>query len=409
VDWGSRRVRLVSLAVVAALLVAGATWFLLRPRDDDPPQFRFTSVLGNTTMDPLEARGKVVVLDLMAVNCAACKTMVRDVLDPLRAEYAGRDDVVLWSVNVWSHVETADQLRDLQLERNLTWPHAMDDGSVMRRFEPDGLPKLVVLDRDGRVVYYDGVGAYDLDIPSWTGEVRPVIEEALGGQADVVGIPQSGLIGLALFAGAAVVVSPCSVGLLPAYFGMLLQERTDRPGPVRGGLQTAAGVVLVYAGITAVLVPFGAVLAPYLPVFGIVMGALFVVLGVAMLLKVDWSRLLARVRRDRFVPDGHGKGYWMFGIGYAIASFGCTGPIFAPLVLSAFAQGPVVGTGTFLLYAAGVAALLVFVALLAATGRDGPLRWLASKSLWVTRVAAVLWIGAGLYLLWYDLRANAWI
>ena len=413
--------RVVPLAVVGLLLIAGASWFALRSRTEEAPQFRLQSVgPGNETLDLTAARGKVVVLDLMAVNCAACKTLTIDVLKPIWAEYgAGQagnasggaaPDVLLWSIDVWAGGlgESAEDLAALQATEGSGWPHALDDGTVFGHFQPDGLPKLAVIDPEGRITYYAGVGAVDLDLPRLAA-VQEAIEAARTSKAETVGIPQSGLAGLALFAGAAVVFSPCSIGLLPAYFGMLLRERAGRPGPVRGGIETSAGVVAVYAGITVLLVPFSSAILPMVPMFGIVMGALFVALGIAMLAKVDWGRLLRGVRRDKLVPDGGSKGYWLFGIGYALASFGCTGPIFVPLVASAFASSFVAGVGIFALYAAGIAALLVFIALLAAMGRENWLRHITAKSVWVTRVVAVVWMGAGAYLLWYDMRALGWV
>ena len=400
--------RVIALVAVAAVLVAGFAYVAMRPRTEEAPLFILPVVgAGNATVDLSAMRGKVVVLDLMAVNCAACRTLTKGVLHPLWDENANRTDFALWSVDVWAGLpgqagESAADLAQLQADEGSPWPHALDNGTVYGAYKPYALPELLVLDTDGRIVFQAGAP----DLPSLA-SVRAAVASAKTRGTDAVGIPQGGLATLAILAGAAAVFSPCSVGLLPAYFGMLLRGRTARPGPVLGGLQTAAGVVLVYGAIAALLLPFGNVIMPLVPKLGIAMGAVFVVLGVMMLGGFDWGRLTNRFRGRMRAPDGGNRGYWAFGLGYAIASFGCTGPIFVPLILSSFASGPVVGLGIFVLYAAGVAVLLVLVALLAALGADGPLRWLTANSRWVARVVAVAWIGSGLYLLWYDLRAYA--
>lgn len=402
----------MALGAMALVVAASVAWYAVQPRAEAAPGFSLSAIpdgkgRGNSTstLDLGAAHGKVVVLDLMAVNCAACRTLTKDVLKPLWEEQRNGTGVVLWSIDVWAGLpgqvgESADDLARVRDEGGASWPHGLDDGSVYSAYRPLALPQLMVLDGDGRVIFSQSAP----DLPSLS-SVEGAVSAAKTRGSAAVGIPQAGLAALAVGAGAVAVLSPCSIGLLPAYFGLLLRGKGGRP--VLGGLQTTAGVVLVYAAIAAALLPFGSALLPLVPKLGIAMGLLFVVLGALMLSKFDWGRLTRRVRRDRLVPDGSNRGYWAFGVGYALASFGCTGPIFLPLLFSSFAAGPLVGAGVFLLYAAGVAVLLVLIALLASLGADGPLRWLTSKGAWVTRVVAVAWIGAGAYLVWYDLRAFA--
>lgn len=408
-----RNRRLIALAAVAMLLVAGVAWMTLRPRTIEAPTFRLqaidaeTGLPSNVTLDLSAARGKVVVLDFMAVNCASCRTMTKQVLTPLWESEAANGTAsgfVLWSIDVWASQpgqvgETGEDLAAVQRKEGSEWPHALDDGSVFAAYRPQALPHLLVIDAAGRITYQHGAP----DLPSLD-QVRHAIAEARTGTASPVGIPRGGLAGLALVAGAAAVFSPCSVGLLPAYFGMLLRGR-GAARPVVGGLMATAGVVLAYGAIALLLLPFGNNLLPLVPRLGIAMGILFILLGATMLAGFDWGRLTRRLPHHRLAPDGSRRGYGLFGIGYALASFGCTGPIFLPLLFSAFAQGAAVGLGIFLLYAAGIAVLLVLIAVLASLGAEGPLRRLLAHSPWIARVVAVLWIFAGAYLVWYDIAA----
>jgi cytochrome c-type biogenesis protein len=384
--------RLAALLAAAALLV-GLVAYAVVPRSDEAPTFRVVTTEGEI-LDLADARGKTIVLDLMAVNCAACRTLTKDILKPLWDEHGGRDDFVLWSIDVWAGLpgqvgETAEDLRRLKAEEGLPWPHALDDGTVWRDYAAAALPQLVVVDPEGRVV----LRASAPELPSLAR-----VRAAVAGETEFAGIPRIGLVGLAAVAGAAAVFAPCSIALLPAYFGMVLQQRR-RPGALVGAVQASVGVVAVYALIALLFLPFGDALRPLVPRMGITVGLLLVAFGAASLAGFDWSRLTRRFVRN------HDGSYWGFGFWYGVASFGCTGPLFLPILFGGFVDGPLVGAGVFAAYLAGIAVLLVLIAALASWGREGPLRRLGEHGVLVNRAVAVLWILAGLSLAWYDYRA----
>jgi cytochrome c biogenesis protein CcdA len=102
--------------------------------------------------------------------------------------------------------------------------------------------------------------------------------------------------------------------------------------------------------------------------------------------------------------DGR-RGFYLFGLAFALAGFGCTGPLFLPLLLAGFSQGTGAGVLMFLLYALAVVLLVLGAAAAVASGLDGRLRAALRHARAVQVAAGLLMAGAGAYLVWYFLAA----
>lgn len=339
-------------------------------------------------------RGKTVVLDLMAVSCLSCRFVTRDVLVPLHETYGARDDFVILSVDAWADSgtgaifggETRETLVALQKSEGVPWRHALDTDDVWIKYNAISLPRVVVLDAQGHRVY-DHLGTPQ------RADVEAHVAASLAKTATPVAGFEWGLYGLAALAGLAAVLTPCSIGLLPAYFGMLLGrlEGRARMRPALGaGAKSALGIIMVYAGLGLVMGLGAAWLAPHLIWAGLVVGVGMLVLGV-----------LAMLGRGFLKPTPHRPtGFVAFGMAYGVAAFGCTGPLFLPLLLAGFLQHWWTGLALFVLYAAAVAFVLMLVAMMTAAGLQGKLRFVmrhARRVQWVTgalvALAGVLQIG----------------
>lgn len=165
---------LLLLLLVASAAVGSA----LAPKARaEAPEFRLTSTgvegggwTGPATFTLSQQRGRVVVLDLMAVRCTPCRAVTDEVLLPLWREVGSRQDVAFLSVDVWTDprvaafvpgIETEEALRRLQNETGVPWRHALDTDLVWQSYHAgEGLPKVVVVDRWGRIA------------AAWSGEVR---------------------------------------------------------------------------------------------------------------------------------------------------------------------------------------------------------------------------------------------
>ncbi|MEA3202652.1 MAG: cytochrome c-type biosis protein, partial [Thermoplasmata archaeon] len=231
-------------------------------------------------------------------------------------------------------------------------------------------------------------------------QVERAVAQSLAGQATPVPALRLGLAGLAFVAGAAAVLTPCTVGLLPAYLALLLRPAASGRRVLRGGLATAAGIVSVYALLAMAFAVAGETLRPLLRAAGPVVGAVLVGAGLAALLGrgPGWMGRLA----DRV--DGR-RGFYLFGLAFGLAGFGCTGPLFLPILLAGFGQGTGAGFLVFLLYAGAVTLLVLGAAAAVAAGLDGRLRALLRHARAVQAVAGLLMAGAGAYLVWYFLAA----
>jgi len=95
----------------------------------------------------------------------------------------------------------------------------------------------------------------------------------------------------------------------------------------------------------------------------------------------------------------------LFGAAYAIASLGCTLPLFLALVgASLGAGGAGESLGVFAAYAVGMAVVLTAVSLAAALAREGLARGLRRLLPHMSRIAGGLLVIAGGYLVYYWLR-----
>ena len=394
---------LAVLVVVPAGLSAWQAVHVVRPA----PDFSLVStglengVLGEPVAFNLtDYRGQTVILDLMAVACKACREVTRDTLLPLWTAYGARPDFAILSIDTWADPETGNDfggetvetLRALQQKEGAPWRHALDTDNVWLSYSAVTLPRVVVVDGGGQVVF-DVVG-----VPE-AGAVRDVVVSSLASSATPTPFLTLGLPALAFAAGLASVLSPCSVGLVPAYLGLLVQRAGGGPrGVLSSGLAAGAGVASLYAvaALAFALVPG---LRGALTWMGPAVAVLMVAAGA-------WSlsgrgvpgaaRLANRVDARR--------GFWFFGVAFGLAGFACTGPLFLPILLAGFTQGLAEGVLLFVLYALAVALVLGAAAWLVAAGAESRLRGLLRHVGTVQRAAGLLMVGSGLYLLWYFLR-----
>lgn len=359
-------------------------------------------------------RGRTVVLDLMAVACDACAYVTQDVMKPLWAMHGNDTRFALLAIDTWADPETSTSsnspvrlgaetdatLVEQQKSTHVRWRHALDTDHVWKKYSAIMLPVIVVVAGDGRVVY-EARG----DVPSLA-SVDAAVEASLAGVASSVPFVSLPLEGLAFVAGAASVMTPCSFGMMPAYLGMLLGQASAAPTNVRlrrsvlGGLAAAAGVVVVYFGLAILFTLFGDALRSALPRLGPAVGLAMVAVGLAAL----FGRGLPGLGRASASVDGS-RGFFVFGVAFGLAGFGCTGPIFLPLLLVGFLQGTVTGMLLFLLYAAAVAAVVVLVAAIVGQGALTRARRLLAWTPVIQRLAGLLMAAAGVYLWFYFANA----
>lgn len=218
-------------------------------------------------------------------------------------------------------------------------------------------------------------------------------------------------LAFAFTAGLGAAVNPCGFPMLPAYMSWFVgadDVEVDRSERVLRALGSAAAVsVGFFAVFVGIGLPVNAWLsstATVLPWLTIAMGVLVAGLGVAML--AGRSPRLALPRLDRGGSSRTFGSMALFGVSYAVASLGCTLPLFA-VAVAGTTSNLVSGVAAFAAYAAGMSLVLLVLSLALALAKDGLVRWLRKAVRFVDRFAAVLLVAVGAYLVWYGIYAQS--
>jgi len=174
-----------------------------------------------------------------------------------------------------------------------------------------------------------------------------------------------GVVGFAAGAGVTTFVAPCAFPLLPGYVGYFLRESDQRVAAVPAAVAAAVGTLLTLGVVGALALSIGRPLTRALPLFEPLVGVGLVAFGVVTLRGGTPAVEVPLPRRPSTV-----LGFGVFGAVYAAAAAGCVVPLFLGVVTQALAldgaaSGVVLGA-----YAAGVAAPLAGVTLLAGAGVD---------------------------------------
>jgi cytochrome c-type biogenesis protein len=236
----------------------------------------------------------------------------------------------------------------------------------------------------------------------------------------MVGLSTPALFGLAFSAGSATFFAPCAFPLLPGYVSYFLGDAAASvdPGPADAGgwslvtrvgralsravvigLVASVGIVAVYVGLAGTTAALGARALADVAVLELVVGATFVVAGVAMAAGLEVSRPLVRLpARRRSVV-----GFFLFGALYAGAAAGCTAPLFLAVVAKGIAAGPLLGVAVAVAYALGTSTVLVAVTAVVALGGSSLLDALRANAGRIYRAAGVLLAASGVAEIYYYL------
>ena len=231
-----------------------------------------------------------------------------------------------------------------------------------------------------------------------------------------------GLFAYAFTTGMLATVNPCGFAMLPAYLSYFLgvESADGSPGTtvtttsrvtraVAVSMAVSLGFLLVFVVIGAVVRAGGDFLIDWAKYVTIPIGLALAGLGVAMVL--GYHLPFTTPRLDKGGRDRTVVSMFVFGISYAIASIGCTLPLFIGAALTSFTtRGTVSGMLLVLTYGAGMALVLTALTVTLALARGGLLAGLRQVLPYVERVAGVFLVLAGLYLVYYwiyNLRFDA--
>jgi len=206
-------------------------------------------------------------------------------------------------------------------------------------------------------------------------------------------------------------VNPCGFAMLPAYLSYFLGlEDSGAEVPQASIAQALRVTAAVATGFLAVFAVAGlAVRLTSLPVYevapwiSIVIGLGLLALGVAMLCGVEVSVRLPRL--DRGGRARTVRSMFVFGVSYAIASIGCTLPMFLGPIAGTFTRDSFVdGVLVFAVYGLGMAIVLLALTVGIALARTSIVHGLRRVQPYIGRVSGGLVALAGAYVAYYGLH-----
>lgn len=213
------------------------------------------------------------------------------------------------------------------------------------------------------------------------------------------------LVALAVTAGMVAAVNPCGFSLLPAYLALFVGSADGNATVLKrlgravfSALAVTAGFVTVFSLAGLILDRVSTSFQRRLPFVTLVVGALVVLAGIAVLSgrKVALPVLVARHRTSRrSLVSMVG-----FGITYAVSSLSCTVGPFLAIVAVGRRRSTIGGLLTYSAYAFGMGVVVAALAVGAVVARS-PRNAFRSASRYAPKVGGVMMILSGAYSMWY--------
>ncbi len=222
--------------------------------------------------------------------------------------------------------------------------------------------------------------------------------------------------------GIAAFFNPCGVALLPAYVSHYLakDESASRnlwASFLRGieiGSLVSLGFFMVFMSLGFLIFAIGIATAnktifPTSSWTALLIGVILFLMGGLMLFRRTFSftafleRLAGRVQKK----DAGQTGiifYFFYGVGYAIASCGCTLPLFASMLLFVFSESPNNGILIFGAYAWGMTSMMLLLSLLTVFAKAFLQKYLKSLVPIIQTLSGLVMIAAGSYLIYEQLK-----
>jgi cytochrome c-type biogenesis protein len=420
-----------ALAAVMVIVVLVGSVFAMSAGGSDgstAPDITFTDINQNT-MSLSDFEGKVVVLDMMATWCPGCRKAMSE-LKKVHDKYG--DSIEMISVDI-DLTESAAQLRDFQKEYDAGWRFTMDtpDHRFLEEFKVQEIPKIVVIDINGGVVYAEAA-----EIPAE--DLMEIIDEAAMGGRSLVslgagGSTAGGLIIWAMALGVLAFFAPCSFPLLPGYMTYYLgmKEKNAKPRKaLYAGLAAAGGIVLLFLTVAILVGIFGSTISKYILYLQPIVGVLLIVLAIMMFMNINlnYGRFTYPLRRGMgFVMNSVGsmkrkvkgeeggedakatdedvkaiEGPFYYGLGYGAAAAGCMAPVVIALIILAASLGSFLGAfGIFVVFALSMGSMMVVITLVIGTYGETLMKKVNVTPERQKMFSAVLLLGVGGWILVY--------
>ncbi len=222
------------------------------------------------------------------------------------------------------------------------------------------------------------------------------------------------LASLAFSAGLVSFVNPCGFALLPVYITYYFKnEGLEKSSLLKRlfvslifGLMVSLGFVAIFSLIGFIVSYIGRGLLRYVGWFDLSIGILLIIIGFIYLFnlnaKVNLNKLTIigeKLKSNKL--NNRYASFFLYGIGFAIASLGCTLPIFLLVVTTAIQQtGIANGIIILLIYAAGMSFFMILFSIGVAFSKTIIEKTLKKRMPYIYKLGAVIVIIAGIYLIY---------
>lgn len=212
-------------------------------------------------------------------------------------------------------------------------------------------------------------------------------------------------VALAVTAGMVAAVNPCGFSLLPAYLGLFvgsadvtttIPKRLARAG--LSAVAVTAGFVTVFTLAGVILDRVSTSFQQRLPFVTLIVGALVVLAGIAVL---SGRKVALPVLVTRHRTSGRGVLSMVgFGITYAVSSLSCTVGPFLAIVAVGRRRSAISGLATYGAYAFGMGIIVAALAIGVVVARS-PRNVFRRASRYAPKVGGIMMILSGGYSMWY--------
>ncbi|MBI3628208.1 MAG: hypothetical protein HY217_01225 [Candidatus Rokubacteria bacterium] len=196
--------------------------------------------------------------------------------------------------------------------------------------------------------------------------------------------------------------APCAFALFPGYVSYYLAASGDTAGIGRSlglGLACASGSIIFFALVGTAITLGGGALSPYLIGAKPVVALAVIALGIVQMADVPMPVLALPLGRGAGRPLPVAAAVFLYGFGYALASTGCTLPLYVSITVLPLTSGfSGAALLTFFAFAAAMAIMMLATTLLVGLAKQTLLGRLQRSAPWVKRASGAVLILAGLYI-----------
>jgi cytochrome c biogenesis protein CcdA len=128
------------------------------------------------------------------------------------------------------------------------------------------------------------------------------------------------------------------------------------------------------------------------------------VLGVILFIKPEQFQNISKItsRLGSEIKEKNNLNFYLYGIGYAIVSLGCTLAVFMVVVFSVFKSGDIgKGIFNFFLYGLGMGIVVTLITIFSLLAKEVVQNWLRKIVPYINKIAAILVFITGIYLIIY--------